>query len=280
MTSISSSAAPAEVRAAPKAKARNAALDRARTFITMLVLIHHSVIRLHLFRPHRPPVVPRLRRRGDCSTTASSWRRCSSSVGAVRLAKPAAQGHRLVPARPLLAARPALHRLRGDPDAGRLLRDRSAAISPKSASRISGGRRSRSGPGRADRPGSSGCCWRSMCSQRSLYLAAPGLRRSHRPAVARKLCAARTVLLGAADRIDRRLCAGGALFRRVALVHVRPAGDSGQPHSALSAVFLRRRRHRRGRLRRGLAGRRTADWRGAGRYGSPPLSPPMAALSG
>jgi len=35
---------PAAVRAAPKAKARNAALDRARTFITMLVLIHHSVI--------------------------------------------------------------------------------------------------------------------------------------------------------------------------------------------------------------------------------------------
>ena len=33
-----------EVRAAPKVKARNAALDRARTFITLLVLIHHSVI--------------------------------------------------------------------------------------------------------------------------------------------------------------------------------------------------------------------------------------------
>jgi hypothetical protein len=44
MTSISSSAAPTQARAAPKAKARNAALDRARTFITMLVLIHHSVI--------------------------------------------------------------------------------------------------------------------------------------------------------------------------------------------------------------------------------------------
>jgi hypothetical protein len=44
MTSISHSAAPAQVRAAPKAKARNAALDRGRTFITMLVLIHHSVI--------------------------------------------------------------------------------------------------------------------------------------------------------------------------------------------------------------------------------------------
>ena len=44
MTTISQTAAPAGVRAAPKAKARNAALDRARTFITMLVLIHHSVI--------------------------------------------------------------------------------------------------------------------------------------------------------------------------------------------------------------------------------------------
>lgn len=44
MTSISQTAAPADFRAAPKAKARNAALDRARTFITMLVLIHHSVI--------------------------------------------------------------------------------------------------------------------------------------------------------------------------------------------------------------------------------------------
>jgi peptidoglycan/LPS O-acetylase OafA/YrhL len=44
MTSISSPVAAAQVRAAPQTKARNAALDRARTFITMLVLIHHSVI--------------------------------------------------------------------------------------------------------------------------------------------------------------------------------------------------------------------------------------------
>ena len=43
MTTISQTA-PAGVRAAPKTKARNAALDRARTFITLLVLIHHSVI--------------------------------------------------------------------------------------------------------------------------------------------------------------------------------------------------------------------------------------------
>jgi hypothetical protein len=44
MTSISQSATPAEVRAAPKAKARNASLDRTRTFLTLVVLIHHAVI--------------------------------------------------------------------------------------------------------------------------------------------------------------------------------------------------------------------------------------------
>src|SRR5437868_10658983 len=44
MTSISSSVASLEVQAPPKAKARNFALDRARTFLTLLVLIHHAVI--------------------------------------------------------------------------------------------------------------------------------------------------------------------------------------------------------------------------------------------
>src|SRR6201986_337432 len=43
MTTISQTAS-AGVRAVPKTKSRNAALDRARTFITVLVLIHHSVI--------------------------------------------------------------------------------------------------------------------------------------------------------------------------------------------------------------------------------------------
>src|SRR5258707_7296417 len=44
MTSISSSVATAEVRAAPKVKARNLSLDRARTFLTLVMLLHHSVI--------------------------------------------------------------------------------------------------------------------------------------------------------------------------------------------------------------------------------------------
>jgi hypothetical protein len=44
MTTISSSDAAAQTRAVPKAKARNAALDRARTFLTLVVLIHHAVI--------------------------------------------------------------------------------------------------------------------------------------------------------------------------------------------------------------------------------------------
>jgi surface polysaccharide O-acyltransferase-like enzyme len=45
MTIVSHSAAvPGEAKAAPAATARNAAYDRARTFIILLVLIHHSVI--------------------------------------------------------------------------------------------------------------------------------------------------------------------------------------------------------------------------------------------
>src|SRR3982074_1674959 len=44
MTSISSSVAPAETRATPRTSARNAALDRTRTFLTLVVLIHHAVI--------------------------------------------------------------------------------------------------------------------------------------------------------------------------------------------------------------------------------------------
>src|SRR5246127_4179205 len=44
MTTITETATPADVHAAPKAKARNASLDRARTFLTLVVLLHHSVI--------------------------------------------------------------------------------------------------------------------------------------------------------------------------------------------------------------------------------------------
>jgi Acyltransferase family len=44
MTTISGAAASVEPRAVPKAKARNAALDRARTFLTLVVLFHHAVI--------------------------------------------------------------------------------------------------------------------------------------------------------------------------------------------------------------------------------------------
>lgn len=44
MTSISSPVPSAEVRAAPNTKARSASLDRARTFLTLVVLVHHAVI--------------------------------------------------------------------------------------------------------------------------------------------------------------------------------------------------------------------------------------------
>jgi hypothetical protein len=44
MSTISQTAAPARVQAAPKAKTRNASLDRTRTFLTLVVLLHHAVI--------------------------------------------------------------------------------------------------------------------------------------------------------------------------------------------------------------------------------------------
>ena len=44
MTAISSSVAPAQARAAPRATTRNLALDRARTFLTLVVVLHHAVI--------------------------------------------------------------------------------------------------------------------------------------------------------------------------------------------------------------------------------------------
>ena len=44
MTTISDTAAAADVALAPKAKTRNPSLDRARTFLTLIVLLHHAVI--------------------------------------------------------------------------------------------------------------------------------------------------------------------------------------------------------------------------------------------
>ena len=44
MTSISDTIATTDIRAAPRVKTRNLALDRARTFLTLVVLLHHAVI--------------------------------------------------------------------------------------------------------------------------------------------------------------------------------------------------------------------------------------------
>ena len=44
MTSISQTTASTQAQDPPKAKARNAAIDRTRTFLTLVVLLHHAVI--------------------------------------------------------------------------------------------------------------------------------------------------------------------------------------------------------------------------------------------
>jgi surface polysaccharide O-acyltransferase-like enzyme len=44
MTSISPAVASTQVQAAPTAKARNLSIDRARTFLTLVIVLHHSVL--------------------------------------------------------------------------------------------------------------------------------------------------------------------------------------------------------------------------------------------
>ena len=44
MSSMSQTVAAADISAAPKVKSRNASIDRTRTFLTLVVLIHHAVI--------------------------------------------------------------------------------------------------------------------------------------------------------------------------------------------------------------------------------------------
>ena len=44
MSSISDTVAATDARIAPKTRSRNAALDRARTFLTLVVLLHHAII--------------------------------------------------------------------------------------------------------------------------------------------------------------------------------------------------------------------------------------------
>src|SRR4051812_43306715 len=44
MTTISQPIAGADAHAVPKARSRNFAIDRARTFLTLVVLLHHAVI--------------------------------------------------------------------------------------------------------------------------------------------------------------------------------------------------------------------------------------------
>ena len=44
MMTISSTVTDASVQVEPKAKSRNLSLDRARTFLTLVVLLHHAVI--------------------------------------------------------------------------------------------------------------------------------------------------------------------------------------------------------------------------------------------
>ena len=166
MTSISSSLASpvAEIRSgAEAAKARNFALDRTRTFLTLVVLIHHAVIPY----THFGHTDPKSWIGFDASfspPTASSWR-CSSFCPACLSGRALATRRRRSFC--AIACSGSDCRLRSPPSPSsrsRITPSRCDTI-PRSAFRSSGGKRSLLAPGPAARSGSSGCCWRSTLRQ-------------------------------------------------------------------------------------------------------------------
>ncbi len=160
MTSIST-AATAEISATPKVKSRNLALDRARTFLTLVVLFHHAVIPYTYFG-HTDP---------------KSWIGFDMIVlatdsffmamffflsGLFVWPGIARKGPLDLSARSPAAARPAVRDLRLHGHSDRLLRHLAAAASRDRLLRILVEDDHRRARGRADRSGSSGSCWRSI----------------------------------------------------------------------------------------------------------------------
>ena len=127
MTSIST-AGHADASAAPKAKSRNLSLDRARTFLTLVVLLHHAVIPYTYFGHTDPKYILRLRHdrarhrqflHGDVLFP----------VGAVRLVRDRPEGTAELSDRSPASAWPAVRDLRVHGHSARLLRDLAAAPS-------------------------------------------------------------------------------------------------------------------------------------------------------
>ncbi len=142
MTTISNATASAETRAAPRVKVRNPSLDRARAFLTLVVLLHHAVIP-YTYYGHTDPKeffgFDMIVLATDSFFMAMFFFLSGLFVW------------------PGIARKGPLNYL-----SDRLLRLSPCGIIPKSAFRNFGGPRSRKARGQADRSGSFGSCSPSM----------------------------------------------------------------------------------------------------------------------
>ena len=153
----STTMADAGVHAAPKVKTRNLSLDRARTFLTLVVLLHHAVIPYTYFGHTDPKsffgfdmIV--------LATDSFFMAMFFFLSGLFVWPGIARKGPANYLSRPPGPARHTLRDLRLHDHSPRLLRDRAAAPSRDLTFAAFWWKTITSGPGRADRSGSSGCC--------------------------------------------------------------------------------------------------------------------------
>ena len=247
-------------RAVPKAKSRNLSLDRARTFLTLVVLLHHAVIPYTYFGHTDPKsffgfdmIV--------LATDSFFMAMFFFLSGLFVWPGIARKGPLNYLSRSPASAWPAVRDLRVHGHSARLLRHLAAAPSRDRLCGILVEDDHRRARGRAGRSGSSGSCsastWlpacctgcRPTCSIRSI---ASRCTVADRPAVFFAVMLAVTAAFYIPGRI---------YFGARQLVRVRAVLGPARPRDALCDLLLFRRRHRRCAIWIAGCSRQTAGWR-------------------
>ena len=255
MTSISHSEAPAQFRSAPSATPRNFALDRARSFLTLVVVLHHAVIPYTYFGHTDPKSWIGF----DVVVTATDSFFMAMFFFLSGLFVWPSLAHKSTGdpfARSPAAARPAVRDRRCHRHSARILRDRAAE---QSRSHLYGLLvEDRHGRAVAERPALvrlGAACFRSA-RRAVLYRLSPswsipstGCRSNASTDPARFFMF--LLVVTAIVYVPALI-----YFGPNSLVRVRAVLGAGEPHPAIRGLLLHRRRHRRREFRSGRAERR------------------------
>ena len=235
MTSIST-VGHADVGAVPKVKSRNLSLDRARTFLTLVVLLHHAVIPYTYFG-HTDPKYFFGFDMIVLATDSFFMAMFFFLSGLFAWSGHRAQGTAELSVRPPAADRPAVCDLRVHRHSARLLRDLAAA---PSRNRLFGVlvEHGHQGPvaERADLVSLGAVRVRSGRLPALQTVAEPA--RSDQPPFAARPPPARGVLRGHAGRHRGVLRSRADDLRPEQLVRVRPVLGAARPHHALCELLL------------------------------------------